>query len=186
MNLEHIEAVKQRIEQIRRKLEVLDDIKPANVPATSGLGDFTFADALNKARAVKPLPCPKELEPAIASAAAKHGVDASLIKAVIRAESAFRMDAVSRCGARGLMQLMPGTAKALGVDPTDLVQNIEGGVRYLKQQLNRFGGDVKLALAAYNSGPGAVLKHDGIPPYSETQRYVVDVLRYQDYYADGR
>lgn len=185
MNLEHIESVKQRIAQIRRKLEVLEDTKPTFMSATSGLGDFTFADALNRARAVKPLPCPKELEPMIRSAAAKHGVDPSLVKAVIRAESSFRSDAVSRCGAQGLMQLMPGTARALGVDPKDPEQNIEGGVRYLKQQLDRFG-DVKSALAAYNAGPAAVLKYDGVPPYAETQQYVMDVLRYQDYYTDGR
>lgn len=184
MNLEHVEAVKQRIDQIRRKFAGFDDSAPSYLSATSGLGDFTFTDALNRARGVKPMPCPDELEAIIASAADKHGVDPSLIKAVIRAESGFRSGAVSRTGAQGLMQLMPGTARALGVDPTDPGQNIDGGVRYLKQQLDRFGGDVKMALAAYNAGPGTVAKYDGVPPYAETQRYVMDVLRYQDCYSD--
>jgi len=109
----------------------------------------------------------------------RHGLDCNLVKAVIRAESAFDAQALSPKGAMGLMQLMPGTSKDLGVtDPFDPYQNIEGGVRYLKTLLNRFNNDVPLALAAYNSGPETVQKYGGIPPYDETQVYVQRVLDY--------
>ncbi len=113
----------------------------------------------------------------IQAAAARHGVDADLVHAVIQAESDYNPTCRSRAGALGLMQLMPGTARALGVgDPLNPAANIEGGVKYLRQQLNRFH-DVDLALAAYNAGPGAVQRHDGIPPYRETQAYVRRVLQ---------
>lgn len=119
----------------------------------------------------------------IESSCSKYGVDSSLVKAVIRAESGFRPDAVSHAGAGGLMQLMPSTARSLGVtDVHDPAQNIEAGVRYLKLQLDRFG-DERLALAAYNAGPGAVAKYDGIPPYKETQNYVKKVMSYRNEYA---
>lgn len=119
----------------------------------------------------------------IESTSRKYGLDPALVKAVIRAESGYRPDAISGAGAQGLMQLMPGTARGLGVsDPFDPAQNIDGGVRYLKSQIDRFG-DVKLALAAYNAGPGAVAKFGGIPPYRETQNYVNKVLSYREDYA---
>jgi soluble lytic murein transglycosylase-like protein len=119
----------------------------------------------------------------IEAAAARHGVDPALLKALIRAESNFNPDAVSPAGARGLTQLMPGTAASLGVtDPTDPAQAIEGGAKYLRQQLDRFGGDVAKALAAYNAGPGAVAKYGGVPPYAETQAYVKKVMAYADEY----
>ena len=111
----------------------------------------------------------------IRRAADAAGVDPRLVAAVAWTESGFRPDAVSSAGARGLMQLMPATARGLGVDPRDPTQNLEGGARYLAQQLQRFGR-TDLALAAYNAGPGNVARHGGIPPFAETRAYVERVL----------
>lgn len=112
--------------------------------------------------------------------ARRYGLSPGLLHAVIRAESAYNPSAVSRAGAQGLMQLMPGTAARYGVrDSFDPVQNIRGGAAYLRDLLDMFDQDVKLALAGYNAGEGAVLKHGRkIPPYTETQNYVRKVLQY--------
>ncbi len=108
----------------------------------------------------------------------QHNVDPVLVQAVVRVESAFNPSAVSRKGAGGLMQLMPRTASALGVlDPFDPSENIRGGVRHLRYLLDRYRGDVAMAVAAYNAGEGAVDFHRGIPPYPETEQYVQRVLR---------
>jgi soluble lytic murein transglycosylase-like protein len=120
-----------------------------------------------------------DFEALIRAASEKYEVDPNLVRAVIKAESSFRPDAVSSAGAMGLMQLMPSTAEGLGVeDPLDPAQNINGGVKLLRRLLRKYDGDVSLALAAYNAGPGAVDRYDGIPPYKETQTYVKRVLTY--------
>jgi soluble lytic murein transglycosylase-like protein len=119
----------------------------------------------------------------IDAAAAKYNLDPALLRALIRQESNFDPNAGSPAGAQGLTQLMPGTAASLGVtNPLDPAQSIDGGARYLRQQLDAFGGDVTKALAAYNAGPGAVQRYGGVPPYAETQNYVRQVQEYADQY----
>lgn len=116
--------------------------------------------------------------PLVSAAAATHNLPEELLLAVIEAESNFNPQAVSPKGAQGLMQLMPETARFLGVtDAFDPVANIDGGARYLKAMLTRFGNDLPLALAAYNAGPAAVQRNGAIPPYAETQNYVATILR---------
>ena len=127
---------------------------------------------------------PAEFEHIINSCAAEFGVDRSLVKAVIHAESGYNPNAVSSKGAAGLMQLMPGTAQDLKVaDSFNPSDNIRGGVRYLRFLLDTFKGNVTLALAAYNAGLSKVAKYGGIPPYDETRNYVSKVLSYQKNYA---
>jgi len=119
----------------------------------------------------------KELESAIIDSARENKIDPELIKAVIMRESGGDPNAVSAKGAKGLMQLMDGTAKMLGVsDPFDIKQNINAGAKYLSNLLKKFDGDLKKALAAYNAGPSAVMKYNGIPPYEETQNYVNNIM----------
>ena len=115
----------------------------------------------------------------VQKAAAKYNLPPELITAVIRAESNFEVGAVSSAGAQGLMQLMPATAKELGVkNPFNIEQNIDGGTKYLRKMLDRFGGSVRKALAAYNAGPGTVVKYNGRVPYPETRQYVRRVIRF--------
>lgn len=129
---------------------------------------------------------PDEFEPIIRSLASEYGVDKSLVKAVIHAESGYNPNAVSSKGAQGLMQLMPKTAQGLKVnnslDPKD---NIRGGVRYLRFLLDTFKGDVTLALAAYNAGLSRVSQYGGVPPYAETRNYISKVLSYQKSYQSN-
>ena len=119
---------------------------------------------------------PVRYESAVKTLAARFDLSPALIEALVWQESRWRENAVSPVGARGLAQLMPGTARELGVNPDDPLANLEGGARYLRQQLDRFDGDVEKALAAYNAGPGRVEKAGGIPRIRETQTYVAAVM----------
>lgn len=125
------------------------------------------------------------LLPIVRAAAARRGIRPGLLEGLVAQESGWRPDVKSEAGAIGPAQLMPATARELGVDPYDPAQNIEGGAKYLKQQLDRFGGDERLALAAYNAGPGAVEKYGGIPPFAQTQNYVPSVLGKAARYSSG-
>jgi soluble lytic murein transglycosylase len=121
----------------------------------------------------------KDYDDIIHKASKRYGVDVSLIKAVIKAESDFNQHAVSNKGAQGLMQLMPGTADAMDVDDAfDAKDNIHGGTRYLSLMLERFKNDTRLALAAYNAGPERVAEYRGVPPYQETKTFIDRVLNY--------
>lgn len=139
----------------------------------SGVGAGAAVGALN-APAMVP---PAQINQLVETNAAQWNVDPALVKAIIANESGFNANATSNVGAQGLMQLMPGTATGLGVtNAYDPAQNVWGGTRYIKGLLDRFGGDVRKAVAAYNAGPGAVEKYGGVPPYAETQNYVQNVL----------
>ncbi len=127
---------------------------------------------------------PERIDAAIEQAAARHNVDPNLVRAVVKVESNFNPRAVSPKGAMGLMQLMPATARELNVsDAFDPAQNVDAGVRHLRSLLDNFGGDPRLALAAYNAGQGAVLRHGGVPRFAETQNYV---RRITELYAGGK
>lgn len=120
---------------------------------------------------------PADLGAMLEAAARRHALDPELVRAVVAVESGFHPGAVSNKGAQGLMQLMPATARSLGVkDAFDPADNLDGGSRHLRALIDRYGGDVKRALAAYNAGVGAVARHGGIPPYPETRAYVAKVL----------
>ena len=152
-------------------------VQPRSAAAANVVGTVaTFANTF-RARALSSGSV--DLDAIFDAAGRENNISPDLLKAVAKVESNFKADATSRVGAMGIMQLMPGTAKYLGVDdPYDPEQSIMGGAKYLKEQLDRFDGDVELALAAYNAGWPAVIKHGGIPPFRETQAYVPKVLGY--------
>jgi soluble lytic murein transglycosylase-like protein len=141
--------------------------------ATAGPPATPAASAVAATAGVSELPAGTPYAAEITAAARRHGVDPALLAGLVEQESNFNPNAGSPAGAQGLTQLMPATAASLGVtDVHDPVQALDGGAKYLRQQLNRFGGDVARALAAYNAGPGAVERFGGVPPYAETQDYV--------------
>ena len=158
----------------------------AFVPPPRGL----VLPSVEQGRRGAPEPIPSkasdpELLALIDDTAERFNLDPALIHAVVRAESGFDSEAVSAAGAGGLMQLMPETARALGVeDVFHPASNLEGGATYLRRMLDRFEGDLTLALAAYNAGPTAVEEHGGIPPFAETQRYLGRVMRFRQEYIE--
>jgi soluble lytic murein transglycosylase-like protein len=180
------EAAVARIGEIQAMIGALRGQGPstggATPPATTFAAKLQSATATAAAPVATAASAPASSTPydgLIAEAAQRNGVDPALLKGLIRQESNFDPAARSGAGAVGLTQLMPATAAGLGVaDPTDPAQAIEGGARYLRAQLDRFGGDEAKALAAYNAGPGAVQRFGGVPPYAETQAYVQRVLGY--------
>jgi soluble lytic murein transglycosylase-like protein len=170
------ESLRQQTESVARQLKGVQAAQPRapmpTLPPTRALRPI-----LSTLRACDPI-SPGSFDPQIKAEADRQGVAPDLLKAVISAESAFVPCAVSDKGAMGLMQLMPGTAQAMGVsDPMDPADNLRGGVRYLGQLLERYGGDLTLALSAYNAGPGLVDKYGGVPPIPETQNYVREILK---------
>jgi soluble lytic murein transglycosylase-like protein len=145
----------------------------------SGSADASASTLATPAAGASALPAGTPFAAQITASAKRNGIDPALLAGLIKQESGFNPHAGSAAGAQGLTQLMPGTARGLGVsNPFDPAQSIEGGARYLKQQLDHFGGDVARALAAYNAGPGAVQRYGGVPPYAETQNYVRRVQAY--------
>lgn len=161
--------------------QVLEIGDQGEVATYDGPAVFTAEGATRLAPAAAPAllvagAAPDAVRRELSSAADAYALDRGLVEAVAWRESRFRPAARSSKGAIGVMQLMPDTARDLGVDPFDPAQNIRGGALYLRRMLTTFGGDVRLALAAYNAGPGAVRKHGGVPPYAETQAYVTSIL----------
>ena len=143
----------------------------AEVPGDIVVPDIAVADPVHHARLVPP-----DYQAKVAELAGRFDLSPTLIEALVWQESRWRANAVSPVGARGLAQLMPGTARDLGVDPDDPFANLEGGARYLREQLDRFDGDLEKALAAYNAGPGRVIRAGGVPRIRETQLYVAAIM----------
>jgi soluble lytic murein transglycosylase-like protein len=173
-----ITSIDARVQELQTMVATMTGA-PAAQPSTS-----SFASALATAQTPATQTSPSTtgsdgsaFGAEIDAAAASNGIDPALLKGLVSQESGFDPNARSGAGALGLTQLMPGTAASLGVsNPLDPAQSLQGGAKYLRQQLDRFGGDERLALAAYNAGPGAVTRYGGVPPYSETQNYVNSVM----------
>lgn len=182
------------ISAIQNRIAEISGAPPPGAVTTAAPGAFNAAlaqalmpelappDATADVNAPAPV-APEQIDQLVQQNANIWQVDPALIKSVIANESSFNANAQSPVGAQGLMQLMPETAAALGVkNPYDPAQNVAGGTRYLRSLLDRFKGDTRLAVAAYNAGPGAVEKYGDVPPYAETQSYVKNVLGSLDQY----
>jgi soluble lytic murein transglycosylase-like protein len=170
-----VATIGTRLEQLQTMVSQLT--APAPAPAASFAGALASAQTSPSTAPATGAGATTAFGAEIDAAAASNGIDPALLKGLVSQESGFDPNARSGAGALGLTQLMPGTAAALGVtNPLDPAQSLQGGAKYLRQQLDRFGGDEKLALAAYNAGPGAVARFGGVPPYRETQNYVSSVL----------
>ena len=178
MQLSSLDIALQRITAIENRIQSLDSFAKKPDADFQKILDTTVESKKNPNSVTR-----SEIDNLITKYADKNGLDEDFVKAVINQESGFNPNATSHCGAMGLMQLMPSTAQGLGVkDAYNPELNIEGGTKYLKGLMDRFGNDKSLALAAYNAGPNAVKKYGGIPPYAETQNYVKKVLSKYDTY----
>lgn len=173
-------TIKDYLAAVRPKIgnsAVIRQLDPSGAPSVGPEVKPSPSEALPSLTPPIPNRHAGDIEESIREASLKYGLPEALIRSVIRHESNFQADAVSPAGAQGLMQLMPATARELGVgNPFDIHQNINGGARYLRQMVDLFDGDLEKALAAYNAGPGNVKRYNGVPPYPETRTYVNRVL----------
>lgn len=175
ITLQRINAIEQQFQKLANELEKKPD-KDFQSILDSSMRSHDYGEDVSK----------EEINGLIEAYSQKNDLDPDFVRAVVKQESGFNEHATSRCGAAGLMQLMPGTAKSLGViDPYNAEDNVKGGTKMLANLLKTYGGNKELALAAYNAGGGAVKKYGGIPPYGETQRYVKNVLSIYNRYKGG-
>lgn len=177
MEITGLDSAMQRMNTIEQNFMDLMGIKPEPKAPDADFQSILDANMLNEDSDSGEVVARPEIEKLIDQYSAKNNLDPAFVKAVIKQESGFNPKAKSCCGAMGLMQLMPGTARGLGVvNPFNAEDNIKGGTKMLSNLLRTYGGRKDLALAAYNAGGGAVKKYGGIPPYAETQRYVKNIL----------
>lgn len=189
VTLRGYDGAMQRVSEIMARARAIGlkshepEPSPSPSPLSGQIGNFRPMDPFSQRMSV----APDQIRSLIQGAASKAGIDPLLFEALVSNESSFNPEARSSKGAMGLTQLMPGTARALGVsDPFDPAQNLDGGARYLSQLLRQYNGDERLALAAYNAGPGAVDRAGGVPVFSETQAYVRRVLAQRDALRGGQ